>query len=521
MSITARSTRILFWILLLCPSFLTAQSDFRTDAITKVELDFYDESWEKILKAFKRNNIEKRLPARMVINEMVFDSVAVRFKGNSSYNNPSKKESKKLPFNIDINEYHKKLALKDGTNKLKLSNSFRDPTFIREVLSYEIIKTYMPAPKVGFFELVINGEDYGLYVGTSSINKQFLKSEFGTKKGRLFKCDPDYGLNDISNCDIERLANLVRFENEECYKYRYELKSKKGWDDFSKLINKLNTDVSELDKVLDVYATLWMHALNMVLVNLDSYTGKLSHNYYLYRDTSKVWQPIMWDLNLSFGGFPFDGGLSGKLSNKQLIEFPIFIHFENPDRPLISRLLENNTYRKLYMGMVKTISEDYFLNNKYKEMIAQYQLAIRSSVTGKGKKLYSASDFENNISNTSKLGKVEVIGIQELMDARMTYLKETRVFAPEQPTLFDKKELIDSSNWILESRLLKTDKAILFYRVEEKGAWLQKELKNELYNWKVTLPLAERPQAYFLQLENVGNASLQPSAAPRQFFRPE
>ena len=40
--------------------------------------------------------------------------------------------------------------------------------------------------------LFVNGEDFGIYVGSSSIDKTFLKKQFGTKKGILFKCDPDY-----------------------------------------------------------------------------------------------------------------------------------------------------------------------------------------------------------------------------------------------------------------------------------------------------------------------------------------
>jgi len=503
------------------PLLSSAQEVFTRERVVQISLEFYSDNWEKNLKSFKQNNIEKRLPARMKVDNIVFDSVAVRFKGNSSYNNPKKRENRKLPFNIDLNEYDEDAALSDGTKKIKLSNSFRDPSFVREILTYEIVQRYLPAPQFGFFRLDINGEDYGLYIGTSSIDKHFLKRSFGTKKGKLFKCDPDYDLADIEGCDQERLANLIQFDNEECYKTRYELKSKKGWKELNKLINDLNKVNNEPGKFLDVHDFLWMHAINMVLVNLDSYTGRLSHNYYLYKDSNKLWQPIMWDFNLSFGGFPFDGSQSGKLTTEQLSNLPIFLHYENAERPLISKLLQKSIYRKLYLGMIKTICEDYFLNDKYKSLIRTYQSVIRSTVLSKGKKLYNDSQFEKSITETVKLGKVDIIGIQELMDKRLTYLKETRVFAPDQPTMLDQSITIDSISWTLECRLLKTEKASLYYRLVEGGPWQKKQLENELLNWKVTLPISDRPVAYFVEQENTGNASLQPSNAPHQFFQPE
>ena len=45
-----------------------------------------------------------------------------------------------------------------------------------------------------------------------------------------------------------------------------------------------------------------MHALNYTLINFDSYIG-YAQNYYLYYDNAKQWNPIIWDLNMSFGSF--------------------------------------------------------------------------------------------------------------------------------------------------------------------------------------------------------------------------
>ena len=53
---------------------------------------------------------------------------------------------------------------------------------------------------------------------------------------------------------------------------------------------------------INVDRTLWMHALNYTLINFDSYIG-YGQNYYLYKDKTGQFNPLLWDLNMSFGSF--------------------------------------------------------------------------------------------------------------------------------------------------------------------------------------------------------------------------
>lgn len=101
--------------------------------------------------------------------------------------------------------------------------------------------------------------------------------------------------------------------------------------------------------MLDVDQTLWMLAINNALVNLDSYNGSLSHNYYLWFDSLHVVHPIIWDLNMSFGGWRRDFSFQ-EMTDEQLIQYSPFAEFENLRRPLISKLLKNPLYRKTYVA---------------------------------------------------------------------------------------------------------------------------------------------------------------------------
>ena len=83
--------------------------------------------------------------------------------------------------------------------------------------------------------------------------------------------------------------------------------SGEGWTDLQELTKVLNTDPGKIDRILDVDNALWMLALNNVMVNLSSYSGNHSINYYLYKDGNGRFQVVPWDLNLAFGSYKNTG----------------------------------------------------------------------------------------------------------------------------------------------------------------------------------------------------------------------
>ena len=96
------------------------------------------------------------------------DSVGVKYKGNSTYN----ANNAKNPINIAL-DYVQANQDYQGFRTIKLSNGQKDPSFVREVLSYEIARKYMKAPQSNYAEVHINGVYHGLYVNTESINSDF------------------------------------------------------------------------------------------------------------------------------------------------------------------------------------------------------------------------------------------------------------------------------------------------------------------------------------------------------------
>ena len=95
---------------------------------------------------------------------------------------------------------------------------------------------------------------------------------------------------------------------------------------------------------MDVDNILRYMAVQTFVVNLDSLTGNMPHNYYLYEKDSEL-NIIPWDYNLSYGGFQ-----SG--SADDVINFPIDTPFSESisleDRQFFMALLNNENYLAQY-----------------------------------------------------------------------------------------------------------------------------------------------------------------------------
>ncbi len=460
------------WACTLAP--LLAQHGFYDPAhILEIRIEFEQADWDRVLDSLKRDKV--RLPAKVTIDGQLFEGVGVRYKGNSSYYSVRKQGGRKLPFNIEADFAVKGQRFPHGVETIKLSNSFRDPSFLREILSYEIAGKYMPAPQCNFARVWVNGEYLGLYHNTRSIDKGFLESHFGTHKGTFVKCDPEWWKERPDSCpEGDGKASLMYLgEDPKCYEGLYELKSKKGWKDLIRLTRALEHHPEQIDTLLNVDAALWMLAFNSVLVNLDSYTGRLSHNYYLFETPDGLLTPLVWDMNLSFGGFRFDGISPRPLSNRALQRLSPFLHYKtkNPARPLIVKLLSNPLYRKVYLGHMWTILQENFANGWYLKRAEQIRDLIREEVRRDPHRLYGYEAFERNLDTTVMAGHSAVIGIRELMEARTQYLLAHPLFRIPPPRIGQVRHLEFDDMLILNAECADAQAMWLVWRQDESDRW--------------------------------------------------
>lgn len=419
-------------------------------------------NWEKRLYAYRASRRLDKIPATVSFNGLVIDSVGVRFKGNSSFNRVRKKDGKKLPFTMKANEFIKGQKFLEGINNLKLSNGFRDPSYLRDVLSFYIAGNFMPAPQCAMAKVYVNDIYYGVYTLTEDIGKDYLKRHFDDHKGVFFKCDPEFTIKPTPGCPRPEHSNLAYLGNDiGCYRPNYELKSDTGWLALMHMTKQLN-QTRNLENILDIDQVLWMHAFNNVLVNLDSYLGRLCHNYFLYQPEGRPFVPLIWDLNLSFGGFTYLDETS--LDQQSLVELSPLAQMNNPGRPLIKNILEQPLYRKIYIAKIETILDSFFYNDKYKDLMDQWVSLLEPAVAEETMGLYDFDRFKMNVSKSVEVDDVTIIGISELMDARVSFLKHHPLFQSVKPDITNVKTEHLEENLSVTCQVANATNVYLYYR---------------------------------------------------------
>ena len=73
----------------------------------------------------------------------------------------------KKPYNIDMNDIIPTQTLM-GYKKIKLSNSWFDPTFLKELLATKIYQRYLPTYETNLMKVNTQGSYTGLYLKPGS-----------------------------------------------------------------------------------------------------------------------------------------------------------------------------------------------------------------------------------------------------------------------------------------------------------------------------------------------------------------
>jgi len=246
---------------------------------------------------------------------------------------------------------------------------------------------------------------------------------------------------------------------------------------------------------MNVDEALWMLAFNNALANLDSYLGAFCHNYYLFKDESGVWRPVVWDLNLSLAGFRI---MDKKkiLSDDQLIKLSPFVHFadQNPDRPLITRLLSRPLFRKK---------------------------VITPLVVKEPNPLYPTETYTQNYHNTVDVTGGEVVGVQEFFKKRGAYLAAHPLFKEDPPAIADHAAVRDGDTVTVSVTLAAgaaTKGVWVAHRAAGHGGFTYSPLTAEADgNYTVSLS-ADTAEEYFLVAEGNISATVLPARSAREWF---
>lgn len=462
------------FLLPLSMSSLFAQDFYDMNKIQEIKIYFTQPNWNSLLVTAAASTAEPfTFCQKVIINGTVFDSVGVKYKGNSSFSATRVKN----PWHIELDNV--KSQDYQGYKDIKLANIFSDPSAVREALSYDLMQPYTNLPRANYAKVWVNDVLIGLYTNTEAVTKSFCKKHFSSSDGNiLVKCTPPSLMGGSGGA-----SSLVYLGTDSVsYRSSYEVTTDFGWKQLINLCDTLNNKTAEIEKVLDVDHTLWMLAFNILFVNLDSYTGSFTQNYYLWRDDNNRFSPVIWDLNMSFGGFP--GGIGGgagpgsNLDSLAMAKLSPFTHETNTAKPLISKLLANDRFRKMYIAHLRTMNNEMFKSGKYRTRGEAIRQIIDVDFQNDPNKLTTYAQFKTNFYygsiGSGGAGGGNAPGIVSLVENKIKYLDTLAVMKAVPPTITNiaatQTARLNDSIWITSRVTGNTANGVLLgYRTSHDG----------------------------------------------------
>lgn len=501
-----------------------AQELYEMENITTIELYFSEPSWDLILDNYYAADLDERLLAdSVVINGSMKDSVGVKYKGNSTYS----ADNDKNPMNIAL-DYVQNNQDYQGFRTLKLSNGKNDPSFLREVLSYEIARKYMVAPQSNYAKVYVNGVYHGLYASSESINTDFTNDYlYADGDNTRFKCNP-VSVFDGNGSSLEYLGA----DSASYYDY-YELKSDAGWQDLIDLTELIANNPAAIESSFDIDRAIWLLAFNNVVVNLDSYTGPFRQNYYLLEDDYDRMNMIVWDLNECLGGFEMiNSGGGPPPSTTDLIELDPFLRQNDSAWPLLQLILNDPTYQRMYVAHMRTILDENFANGWYQTRAQELQALISNAVETDPNAFYSVTDFSGNLNSSVTEGGPggATIGITELMEDRVSFLQSHEAFSYIPPTIgtvaTQPAQATPYSNPTVTAVVDNANSVYLGYRFRPQDIFTKVEMYDDGMHddgaagdgvYGVSIAVDARDVQYYIYAENDDAGMFSPERAEHEF----
>lgn len=510
-------------LLMLFGSSLPAQdSFFDLGKIPEIKITFEKENWRYVLDSLRYNG-EGLLEGTLEADGEKIEKAGIRYRSGVGFTPSNKRNGLYIQLPTDLSSGNLK-----GYTALDLSSAVRDPSLVREVLAYEIIRSYVPAPKANFTKVFINEDYYGLFVNIEPLDSPFWERYDLSGKGSLFLSNPEIIEQEPEGCNRRIYGSLAADKGGKCLQNHFDTKPGANWGALERLIEVLNGDIGKIDQVLDVDKALWMLAFNNVIANLNSYSGQYSPNYYLYLGNDGRFMPIVTNLNLAFGSFK-NTGSGSDLGIRQMIQLDPLLHSDNPSMPLISRLLSNDLYKKQYLSHMSTIMNDHFKGESFKEKTAALQQEILSPLMEDVNKYYPTSDFLR--SKDEIIGKKSRIpGLVDFMTKRAKFLKMNPAFTVRPPAIADvevkRRERFSSkrvSDFEIQAKIGKFTKRVhVYYRfkdtetfkmleMKDNGSSSDEEANDDVYGVKITPPAGQKIIEYYIFAENAKAVNYSPA----------
>ncbi|MBQ3295493.1 MAG: CotH kinase family protein [Erysipelotrichaceae bacterium] len=144
---------------------------------------------------------------------------------------------------------------------------------------------------------------------------------------------------------------------------------------------------NDLEKYLDVDNVLKYMAVHTFAVNMDSLSGSMSHNYYLYEYDGQL-NILPWDYNLSLGGMSMNSNNTGTDIVNDAIDTPF------SGTKFFDSLLENDEYRERYHEYLQQLVDEYVNGGRFDEVYSRIRNQIDELVKNDPTAFFSYEEYD-------------------------------------------------------------------------------------------------------------------------------
>lgn len=381
---------------------------FDTDFVHQVDIRISEEDWNDL----QADPVSKtKYHADIVIDGEEIKDISFSAKGNSSlYFVAYQGDSSRYSFRVNFGKYVEGQTY-HGLDRLSLNNCFSDATYLRDYVCYEVFRQAgVPAPLTSYVWITVNGKDHGLYQAVEDEKDSFLTRTFGGE-GVIYK--PESKDTDLSMDRIEEIiknglppeepkgCDLVYTDDDpESYPDIFDnAETEAAEEDALAVIAALKclSEQTDLETCLDTDEIIRFFAAHNLVLNYDSYTGKMPHNLVLY-ENSGILSLLPWDYNLSFGTYiPVVG--NDVLTDvtdilNQGIDSPL-IGTDLDHRPMWKWIAEDEGYRKEYDKVLDALITNYFESGAFDQQFSKTYELLLPYVEKDPTAFYSPDQFKN------------------------------------------------------------------------------------------------------------------------------
>ncbi len=405
---------------------------------------------------------EEYYTCTLEIDGETYKNVAIRGKGNTSLTKVAAYGNDRYSFKVEFDRYDSSVTY-HGLDKLCLNNIIQDNTYMKDYLCYRLMAEMgVASPLCSYVYVSVNGSDWGLYLAVEGVEESFLQRNYGSDYGELYKPDSQSmggGRGNGKGFDMDDFdpaenagdnakpdgkgggRDGMNSSDDTLLKYIDD-----DPDSYSNIFDNAKTDVSKSDKkrliaalktlsgdepeqAVDVDAVIRYFVVHNFVLNFDSYTGSMIHNYYLYESDGQM-QMIPWDYNLAFGAFQSAGGATS------LVNYPIddpVSGGDTSDRPMLAWIFQNEEYTELYhkyfAELISTVFDSGAFAQEFDSVVQMISPYVESDPT----KFCTCEEFETGTQTLREFCLKRAESISGQLDGSIGSTSDTQ----ERSTLID------------------------------------------------------------------------------------